>query len=122
MSDNNTMMKVDGKAIKSPSKFDWGLQDVSGSDAGRTQDGTMHKNRITQKRKIDLAWSFPTKEETHAILIAFNPEYVDVTYWDPLDGEEVTRTFYVGDRSAPVKMWNINNKRYTTVSFNIIER
>ena len=122
MSDNNTMIKVNGAAIKSPSKFDWGLQDVSDSEAGRTQDGTMHKNRITQKRKIDLAWSFPTKEETHAILVAFNPEYIDVTYWDPLDGEEVTRTFYVGDRSAPVKIWTVGNQRHSTVSFNIIER
>ena len=122
MSDNYTMIKVDGEWIKTPSTFNWGLQDVSGSDAGRTQDAVMHKNRIAQKRKIDLAWANPTKEETHAILVAFNPEYVDVTYWDPLDGKNVTRTFYVGDRSAPVKTWYVGNQRYASVSFNIIER
>lgn len=122
MGKHNGMMKVDGVAVKTPSTFSWGLQDISSSDAGRTQDAVMHKNRIAQKRKIDLVWTMPTPEETHAILSAFNPEYIDVTYYDPLDGETITRTFYTGDKTAAVKIWTVGNKRYESVSFNIIER
>lgn len=119
---NNNMLLVDGVKIKTPSTFSWGLQDVSSSDAGRTQDALMHKNRIAQKRKIDLAWAMPTPEEAHAILVAFNPEYINVTYWDPLAGGRITKTFYTGDKTAPVKIWTVNNKRYESISFNIIER
>lgn len=36
--------KVDGKTIKTPSQFDVKVNDVSASDAGRTQDVLMHKN------------------------------------------------------------------------------
>ena len=116
------MIKVNGTAVKTPSSFSWGLQDVSDSASGRTQDSIMHKNRVAQKRKIQLAWNNPTKEETAAILQAFNPEYIDVTYPDAMSGTNETRTFYVGDRSAPMKMWTVNRKIYSQVSFDIVER
>lgn len=52
----------------------------------------------------------------------FAPEYVNVTYWDAEDGKWETRVFYTGDKKAPVKIWTVNQKRYESVSFNIIER
>lgn len=116
------MITVDGVEIKTPSSFSWGLQDVSDSASGRTQDALMHKNRISQKRKISLSWNYPTPAEASAILKAFNPEYVSVRYPDAMSGMDETRTFYVGDRTAPMKIWTINNKRYSQVSFDIIER
>lgn len=119
---HNNMIQVDGVKIKTPSTFIWGLQDVSASDAGRTDDAVMHKNRVAQKRKIDLSWAMPNKEEARDILTSFNPEYINVTYYDPLDGANVTKTFYTGDKTAPVKIWTVNNKRYELISFSIIER
>ena len=122
MGANNTMIKVDGRAIKTPSVFDWSINDVSNSDAGRTQNGLMHKNRVTRKRKIVLKWSNPTRAEAKEILEAFAPEYFDVTYPDPLTGTTVTKKFYSGDQSSPVKVWSVNQKVYSEVSFDIIER
>lgn len=116
------MMWVNGVAIKTPSSFSWGLQDVSDSASGRTQDALMHKNRIAQKRKLSLSWLAPTPAETAAILQAFNPEYISITYPDAMSGQNETRTFYVGDRSAPMKIWNVGHKRYETLSFDVIER
>ena len=116
------MIWVNGTAIKTPSSFTWGLQDVSDSASGRTQDTIMHKNRVGQKRKIALGWNNPTKEEAAAILQAFNPEYINVTYPDAMSGTDETREFYVGDRSAPMKMWTVKKKIYSQISFDIIER
>jgi hypothetical protein len=82
----------------------------------------MHKNRKGQKRTIKLVWNGLTQEEMHPILVAFNPEYINVTYYDPLDGQDVERTFYSGDKTAPVHIWTIDNKRYTSLTFNVIER
>lgn len=106
----------------SPSVFSWGLQDVSKSDAGRSENAKMHKNRVAQKRKISLAFNGTNKSETSRILKAVNPEYIDVTYPDAMSGQDETRTFYVGDRSAPVKIWAVGRKYYESVSFDIIER
>lgn len=53
---------------------------------------------------------------------AFNPEYINVTYPDAMSGTDETREFYVGDRSAPMKMWTVKKKIYSQISFDIIER
>lgn len=119
---NRSMIKVNGQWVKTPSAFNFGINDVSASDAGRTQDALMHKNRVARKRKIGLVWSSPTPAEAHEILTAFAPEYFDLTYWDPLDNATATRTFYAGDMEAPVKRWAVGNKLYEQISFDIIER
>lgn len=110
--------------VKTPSSFEWGLSDVSDEDSGRVKDDndTMYKNRTSQKRHIKLSWSGPTPAETASILQAFNPEYIFVKYPDAMSGDNEIREFYVGDRSAPVHIWTVSNKRYTQVSFDIIER
>lgn len=122
MARNNNMIRVNGKKILTPSVFQLSLQDISAADAGRTQDALMHKNRKAKKRKIQLAWNGVTPEEAHLILKAFEDEYFRVTYYDPWEGDDVTKTFYSGDQSAPVKTWTVENKIYEQVGFDIIER
>lgn len=122
MGNHSGMIAVNGTYIKTPSTMQWGLQDVSAPDSGRTEDALMHKNRVAQKIKIQLGWNNITPDEAHPIVAAFNPEYVDVTYYDLLAGGIVTKNFYTGDKTAPFKMWTANNKRYSTLSFDIIER
>lgn len=116
------MITVDGVAMPCPSTFSWGLQDISAGESGRTDDTIMHKNRVGQKRKISLAWVAKDWQTTARILQAFNPEYVNVRYPDMMAGAYQTRTFYVGDRSAPVLFWWGGNKRMEKISFDIIER
>ena len=122
MSSHSNMIRVNGVPIKTPSVFQPSLQDVSAADAGRTQDALMHKNRVAQKRKIQLAWNMVTPAEAHEILSAFADEYFTVMYHDPWVGDVVVRTFYSGDQEAPVRIWTVNNKRYEQISFDIIER
>lgn len=117
----------DLKAISpDPSSLTWGLQDISASDAGRTNDpnATMYKLRVAQKRKLSVSWTCPTQAQVTAILQAFNPEYFAVRYFDLLDGGWQTRTFYCGDRSAPYKWFDLPDKgtRISTLSFDLIER
>ena len=116
------MLKVDGKNIPCPSIFEWGLQDVSAPDSGRTEDTLMQKNRVGQKRTISLAWNGKNWTEISEILKAFNPEYIEVTYPDMMSGQYETRTFYVGDRKSNVVMWTVGKKIMEKVSFDIIER
>lgn len=112
-----------------PDVLDWGLQDISSSDAGRVLDGnnTMYKNRTSQKRKLRLSWNNPSLKDASAILAMFNPEYVYVRYPDVLDGALSVRQFYMGDRSAPFRQVTLplgdgGSTVITTLSFDIIER
>lgn len=115
------MLIVDGVEMPCPSSFSWGLQDISASESGRTDDTIMHKNRVGQKRKISLQWNMKDRSTTAFILQAFNPENISVTYQDAMSGTDETRTFYVGDRSAPVKYWWVGKQLYESISFDIIE-
>lgn len=110
--------------VRAPDTMTWGLQDVSSSDAGRTNDAnaTMHKGRVAQKRKVSLGWKNPDGATVAAILQAFNPEYVFVRYLDPMANAYETREYYVGDRSAPFSQITVGGVTYTNLSFDIIER
>ena len=119
----NPIKSVNGVAVKTPDAEDgykWDLEDVSASDAGRTEDVMMHKKRIGQVDAISLKWSGLTTAEISTILKAFNPEYITVEYLSPLEGEFVTKEFYVGNRSAPMYSSALN--RWGNVTFKIIAR
>lgn len=110
--------------VPAPDELNYGLQDVSASDAGRVQDAnvTMHKNRIAQKRKLSLVWKNRSKAEVTQIMQAFNPEYVWIDYPDSLSGNFEVREFYVGDRSAALRKVFVGGISYSTLNFNVIER
>ena len=114
-----------------PSELTIGLQDVSAPEAGRDLSGLMHKMTVAQKVTIQVAWWQPTPALVSQVLnsVQFdttqqhNPiEYFPVTYNDPLTNTTVTKTFYVGDRSAPVQVWGTGTKRYSKLSFKLIEQ
>ena len=105
-----------------PSEMSITTSSVSASTAGRDNTGYMYPDKICDKFKISLSWWAPTPELTAQILTAVKPSSFWVTFTNPETNSPVARQFYVGDRSAPVKFWNINKKRYSKVSFNIIER
>lgn len=114
--------QIDGVTMPCPSSFEWGLQDVSLGESGRTDDALMHKNRVAQKRKIAISYNGADKDVCATVLQAVNPEYIQVTYHDLMDNQMETREFYVGDRSGNYKCWWVGNKRVERLSFDIIER
>lgn len=116
----NPLKSVGGKTVKCPSQYKWEQIDVSASDAGRTEDGLMHKKKIRTVDGITLEWAYPTTTELKVILAAFSAEYISITYLSPTAGDFVTKTFYVGDRSSP--MYNSTLNRWENVSFKIVER
>lgn len=112
-----------------PDKYEWGLNDISSSDTGRTQDAgcTMQKNRLAQKRKISLAWNNPSIKDASKILKMTNPVYFYVRYLDVMEGRFITKQFYSGDKTSPFRQITLvdpngNRTTMSTLSFDIIER
>ena len=114
--------KVNGTTMPCPSSFTWGLQDVSAGESGRTEDALMHKNRVAQKRKLQIAYNGIKDTVAQTVLAAINPEYIQVTYFDLMAGTNQTRTFYVGDRTSPFKWWWDGKHILESLSFDLIER
>ena len=118
--DFNPIKSVDGVAVLCPSGYKWKLQDISDSDAGRTEDTVMDKKRIGQCVKLELQWQNVTVEDAADILKKFNPEYITLCYLDAMTGKYETSVFYVGDRSAP--LYNCAKGLWSNIAFNVIER
>lgn len=116
------LLTVDGVTIPDPSRYSYGLNDVSASQAGRTEDALMQKMRVAQKRKLELEWQNISPAKVSQILTAFNPEYVSVRYFDSMDNQYESRTFYVGDRSNVYYSFATPTGTISTLKFNIIER
>ena len=115
-----TILKVNGVFIPDPSKLQWGIQSVSASNAGRDMSGDMHVELVTRKRKLELEWAGIDFAATAEILKAVKPETFNVTFWDAEENKNLTKTFYVGDRSAMVNSY-VEGQRRNDVKFNIIE-
>lgn len=88
----------------------------------RTDDAIMHKNRVAQKRKIQVGYNGVKDTVAKTVLQAINPEYINVYYYDLMEGGFQTRTFYVGDRSAPFKWWWDGKHILESLTFDLIER
>lgn len=115
-----TILKVNGVFIPDPAKLQWGIQSVSASNAGRDMNGDMHVELVTRKRKLELEWAGIDFAATAEILKAVKPETFNVTFWDAEENKNLTKTFYVGDRSAMVNSY-VEGQRRNDVKFNIIE-
>lgn len=106
--------------IPVPSEYTVDLEDVSQPDAGRTQDGKMHKKRIGQLRKLHLKWWNIDTATVYQILSAFQEEYLEVFFWDPIRGQYTQQIFYVGDRSMPAYSGELDI--WSDLEFNLIQR
>ncbi len=107
--------------VKSPSTFDYELNDVSESDAGRTEDAIMHKKRLGQVNKLILAWQNIRTPVASELMRMFQDEYFYVNFLDPLRGTYRTLYMYRGDISASMySHWD--GTGVWTLNFNLIRR
>ncbi len=102
---------IDGVAVKSPKVLQVDLYDVD-AEAYRNTLGDTIRDRVAVKRKLNCEWAPLTMAEISQILKAAQEEFCTVTYPDPFEGAVLTKTFYAGDRSAPIYWKNPETGEY----------
>ena len=116
------VLKIDGvdmlpfikqKGIK------WTRNDLDGPDAGRTMDGTMHRERVTSKVRLDITCIPLTSDQAAVVLNAIYPEYITVEYTDPMYGL-ITRTMY--SNNNPATYIDTSTDLWEGIAFPLIER
>lgn len=107
---------------KSPGGLKWSIQSVQSADSGRAEDGTMIATLVAKKRKLEVKYANLSPTDAAAILAEVcGNMFFNVQYYDVLNAQSETRTFYVGDRS--VDWYNFNVERgLENLSFNLIEQ
>lgn len=116
------MIQINGVYVKSPNTFQPTISDLDGNTT-RTANGTLVRDRIAVKRKLQMSWSALTPAELSTLLTAVSPLFFDVTYPDPQTGTRITKTFYVGDRTPAMAIYGDgSNIIWENLSMNFIEK
>ena len=115
------------KYVKCPSVYNFEIDDISNSDAGRTATGRMIKSQLyrggnpVRAISISLEWAYHSDADIAGLLAVFQQEeYLKVRYFNPVSAAYYTATFYVGNRVLP--MYNKAMKRWTSLSLKLISR
>ena len=100
----------------------WQRYDVDSPETGRTLDGVMHRGRVTTKIRLDITCRLLKAGEASIVLNAILPEYVSVTYDDPMYGT-TTKTMYSNNNPAVYQFKRPNGDEYWSgVTFPLVER
>lgn len=100
----------------------WKRQDIDGPNSGRAMDGTMYRDRVTTKFRFDVTCRPLTASEAATVLSLIQPEYITVTFTDPLTNNTVTKQAYSNNVPAQYLM-KIDGKEYWGgITFPVIER
>lgn len=97
--------------------------DIDAPDSGRTMDATMHRGRVASKDRWDVTCRPLNGVEIQTVLNAIAPEWVTVTYTDPMQGIDVTKTMYSNNRKASFLLKKRNGQELWKVdTFPLIEK
>jgi len=94
-----SVLIISGIEMPPPTDYQVGVMDLDGKTT-RTADGTLKRDRLAVKRKIEVFYAFITPEELKTVLQAISPVFFPVVYLDPQDSGTKTGTFYAGDRTV----------------------
>lgn len=100
----------------------WQRNDVEGPSAGRTVDGTMHRERVGVKVTLDVTCRMLTKREAARILQAILPEFVTVEYDDPMYGATIVSTMYSNNVPATHQFTKNGVDYFAGITFPLIEQ
>lgn len=106
------LIKVNGTTLPHVATYTVGWYDVS-KDSGRdttTADGTMILNVISQKYRLDITTTYMTEAQLQSFYqkISSAPT-MNVTFFNPYTGTNVTKTMYRGDRTTQLRWARSNN-------------
>lgn len=100
----------------------WSRNDIDAPNTGRDMSGLMHRGRVSTKIRLDVTCKLLEAAELRTVLQAIIPEYVSVTYDDPLYGT-TTKTMYSNNHPAVYQLHKNDGREYWSgVTFPLIER
>ena len=114
------MIKINGVAIATPKVFEATVSDIDG-ESNRNAKGELIRDRVAIKRKINLEWGTLEQNEMSKILNAVSSVFFTVEFPDPQLGL-ITKTMYVGDRTAPAYSYIDNKIQWQGLKMNFIEK
>ena len=103
--------------------FKWQRSDIDGEGAGRMLDGTLERNRMATKIRLDITCRPLKASEASIVLTAIMPEFVTVKYHDPQLNSIVTKTMYANNNPASFLIGKADGTEWWDgITFPLIEK
>ena len=100
----------------------WSRNDIDGPNAGRNMEGTMIRDRVATKIRLDIKCRPLTNAEHQLLLNRLTPEFVTVMYDDPQYGR-TTRVMYANNNSSEFCIRKPDGTEYWhNVTFPLVEQ
>lgn len=115
------ILTIAGVEVKDPSVFQVEITDID-KESERNANGTMQRTRVAVKRKLTVEWGPLSNSEISKILNSVSDVFFTVKYPDPVTGGVTTKTFYTGDRTAPVLRVIKGATRWEGLKTNLVEK
>ena len=104
----------------------WQRADVDSAQATRTLDGSLQRARVATKVRLDITCKPLTATQAAIVLTAIKPEWVTVSYTDPMDGARTNVTMYSNNNPASYLMQktsgNTTTEYWDGITFPLIEK
>lgn len=114
------MISINGVQIATPKTYEVTVSDLDG-ESNRNAKGELIRDRIAVKRKLNLEWRPLTQTEIQTLLNSVSDVFFTVTFPDPELGM-ITKTMYVGDRTAPAYQFVNGEIKWQGLKMNFIEK
>jgi hypothetical protein len=97
--------------------------DVDAPNAGRTQDGTMVRDRVATKIRWDVTCTPLTSDKLSLILTLIQPEIFNLKYLDPMTNTVKIGSFYSNNVPAQFKLHRANGEEvWAGLTFPVVEQ
>ncbi len=119
--DNSRSEFIDISLCVKEGGLKWQRNDVDGPNAGRNIEGTMERDRVATKMRLDVTCILLTDSELQYLQQLIYPEYIQVQYYDPLWG---MRNVWMYSNNNPATYSHIDSKGvelWKEVTFPLIE-
>ena len=114
------MISINGVQIATPKTYEVTVSDLDG-ESNRNAKGELIRDRIAVKRKLNLEWRQLTQTDIQTLLNSVSDVFFTVTFPDPELGM-ITKTMYVGDRTAPAYQYVNGEVKWQGLKMNFIEK
>ena len=119
------VLKIDGVDITpyiAAKGIKWQRADMDGSNAGRSINGDLIRDRIAIKWRIDVTCAPLNEEEAAMILRLIEPEFVTVEVTHPRYNNVVTMTMYSNNFPVSVARTRGEEIVYGGIAFPLVQR
>lgn len=113
-------MKINSNEIIYPSTLEYDTEDVGATYT--SVSGKTIVDIIRSKRVLNCGWSALTPQELKTILSLLEDRIVTVTYFEPKEAADVTKTFVVSDIKLDAYTLQENKKIFTGLAAKFTEQ